>query len=288
MSNYKLCYIDAPWAYFTSARLEQQMGDDWDDSPYEHNAGPPYEWNEHRECPRYTIKKIAYYSADLLEPCTYCSNAGNSPFSTDSINAGNVPWLKTADWAKEPHIQIFAGASIEEFKQKVWLAGGEIFTEVLPDDKQEEMTAYLAGPMEFSEDYGMGWRCRIREKLTPLGIRCILPNEEEAKFISSQDELTIIKKTDQVRYKNIMRQFIKQDLEFVESVDIIITKWEGERMSGTIGEAQHAYLMNQVSYLITSKPFEEIPGWFGACYDKIFSTEDECVEFLAQKYTTQE
>lgn len=30
MSNYKLCYIDAPWAYFTTARLEQQMGDDWD------------------------------------------------------------------------------------------------------------------------------------------------------------------------------------------------------------------------------------------------------------------
>ena len=48
--------------YFTSD-LENQWGDDWDDSPYEHNAGPPYETHT-------VLKKIAlmgYYSG----PCSY-------------------------------------------------------------------------------------------------------------------------------------------------------------------------------------------------------------------------
>ena len=36
-----LCYVDAPWAYFTTRRLSEQWGDDWDDAPYEHNAGTP-------------------------------------------------------------------------------------------------------------------------------------------------------------------------------------------------------------------------------------------------------
>lgn len=37
-----LCYVDEPWAYFTTQKLEDQWGDDWEDSPYEHNAGKPY------------------------------------------------------------------------------------------------------------------------------------------------------------------------------------------------------------------------------------------------------
>ena len=49
--NYKLCYVDsdeyfdAPMTlYFTELEdVTEQWGDDWDDAPYEHNAGTPYE-----------------------------------------------------------------------------------------------------------------------------------------------------------------------------------------------------------------------------------------------------
>ncbi len=37
-----LCYVDEPWAYFTPAALTDQWGDDWNDTPYEHNAEEPY------------------------------------------------------------------------------------------------------------------------------------------------------------------------------------------------------------------------------------------------------
>jgi len=37
-----LCYVSPPWAWFTSLPVEEQWGDDWDDAPYQHNAGRPY------------------------------------------------------------------------------------------------------------------------------------------------------------------------------------------------------------------------------------------------------
>ena len=40
----KLCYIDGAWAYFTTQALADVIGDDWNDAPYECNAGAPYEW----------------------------------------------------------------------------------------------------------------------------------------------------------------------------------------------------------------------------------------------------
>ena len=38
----KLCYVEGNIAYFTTQDLDKQWGDDWDDAPYEHNAGLPY------------------------------------------------------------------------------------------------------------------------------------------------------------------------------------------------------------------------------------------------------
>lgn len=49
-----LCYVDGGKAYFTTQKLEDQWGDDWDDAPYEHNAGIPTKpcWHrEQRNCP---------------------------------------------------------------------------------------------------------------------------------------------------------------------------------------------------------------------------------------------
>ena len=50
-SNYKLCYVDSSeyqaepmTLYFTELDdVTKQWGDDWDDVPYEHNSGTPYE-----------------------------------------------------------------------------------------------------------------------------------------------------------------------------------------------------------------------------------------------------
>ena len=44
--EYKLCYVEGQKAWFTD-NFEKQWGDDWNDKPYECNAGEPYDsWSE--------------------------------------------------------------------------------------------------------------------------------------------------------------------------------------------------------------------------------------------------
>ena len=37
----QLCYVDLPFLWFTM-NLREQSGDDWNDTPFEHNAEPPH------------------------------------------------------------------------------------------------------------------------------------------------------------------------------------------------------------------------------------------------------
>ena len=74
----KLCYCANNIMYFTSD-MSAQWGDDWDDRPYEHNAGTPYETHT-------TVKKIAFIG-HYSEPY--------SPYSVAEINNGVVPWAYT-------------------------------------------------------------------------------------------------------------------------------------------------------------------------------------------------
>jgi len=131
----KLCYVEGNIAYFTTQDLDKQWGDDWDDAPYEHNAGLPYlpsvyyyadgrseknirDWNKDGT-PKWEIIKVMF-EADLYTPC---NNAINSPYSVQDINNGKVAWLKSFN--KE--FYIYAGVSIKEFKRLVELSGGNIY-----------------------------------------------------------------------------------------------------------------------------------------------------------------
>ncbi len=114
----KLCYVTECLAYFTSLPLENQWGDDWDDVPYEYNAGPPY----HDEGSN-TIKIMAYMG-DFLLPC---SGYINSPYSVEDINKGKVPWLRTF---LDNFDFLLAGATVDEFIDFVKRNGGRIFKEI--------------------------------------------------------------------------------------------------------------------------------------------------------------
>ena len=143
-------------------------------------------------------------------------------------------------------------------------------------------TAYLAGPMEFAENAGIGWRLQFETALKPLVINCIIPEQEEEE-ITDQDELNHLKKHDPKEYVKIMRKLIDLDLQFVHDVDLVIINWEGERMSGTIGEAQEAYLNDVPVHLVTSKPTHEIPGWFLACCSSVHNSLDDLLSHLDRK-----
>lgn len=99
LQDFKLCYVDDEFAYFTTKPLTEQWGDDWNDVPYEHNAGTPYK-DEGME-----IMKLAY-SADMETPR---EGYNNSPFSVEVINSGAIAWLRSSTWSKVK-VEIQAGA----------------------------------------------------------------------------------------------------------------------------------------------------------------------------------
>ena len=98
----KHCYIEDNIAYFTNN--PNQWGDDWNDKPYECNAGYPYEEEG------FEVVSLSFYSNyNYTEPKDYFHN---NKFSAEEINCKFIPWLIPEDVKYHP---IFAGESIKDF-----------------------------------------------------------------------------------------------------------------------------------------------------------------------------
>ena len=145
--------------------------------------------------------------------------------------------------------------------------------------RKKNKTVYLAGAMESLADEGLSWRRQFSTVLQSIGIKSIIPNDEE-KNIKEKYNMAELKKTDIDKYIEIIRAFISMDLKFVENVDMLIVKWEGEVTSGTIHEVGYAYQLGKPCYLVTSKLPHEVPGWFLACFTKTFTNLDSLISYL--------
>jgi len=74
---------------------DDYYGDDWDDRPYEHNAGPVYD--EYIK----GILDVAFpFDWYVLEPAVDWSYRSNSPFSKDDFKNRNAPCLVCVPWAE--------------------------------------------------------------------------------------------------------------------------------------------------------------------------------------------
>ena len=121
-----LCYIEEPWAFFTTQSLDEQWGDDWDDAAYEYNAGRPYTFCDHdrkRGKSPWSITQVAY-SGPFETPSAW---EGNSPWSVRDINQGRVAWLQTSRYAKGDPVIIHAGCPISQFCELIEAGGGAIY-----------------------------------------------------------------------------------------------------------------------------------------------------------------
>lgn len=83
--------------FFTEIPLLDQYGDDWDDAPYEHNAGEPYDdfWSNGKRV-EHTIYvcNVIVNAFDQRHLIKFPSDYGyNSPFSVDDINNDAVAWM---------------------------------------------------------------------------------------------------------------------------------------------------------------------------------------------------
>lgn len=140
-NHFKLCFIENGVAFFTTKDVTEQWGDDWNDAPYEYNAGSPYspiifsfiggekklreeDWNADGT-PKYQLLQLNFMKEkfhtssqyDIYEPC---DGHSNSPYSVEDINVGRVPWLMVEKLCEngrdfETQGQLFAGATVAEF-----------------------------------------------------------------------------------------------------------------------------------------------------------------------------
>ena len=122
--EFRLCYVEGCWAYFTTRSVTDQSGDDWNDTPYECNAGEPYEdeGTVYADNGTWEIMKVAFYG-DFVPPCY---DYLNSPWSVEQINKGVTPWLVAGRFSTETK-KLFAGATFDEFVEFIQSNDGQVY-----------------------------------------------------------------------------------------------------------------------------------------------------------------
>lgn len=114
-----LCYVDKGRAWFTTQSLSKQWGDDWNDAPYEHNAGDPYSWIERHDgkngVPQWDLYTALFVGEGLYEPCAFGSH------SVEEITRGRV-----MPWVMGNGVALFAGTPMSEFLRVIRAAGGAV------------------------------------------------------------------------------------------------------------------------------------------------------------------
>lgn len=129
----QLCYIEGDVAYFTTQPLAKQWGDDWDDAPYEHNAGTPYEPHKHdkKEGRHWCLVCVEFRHPYLVTPA---AEALNSAYSVKDINGGAIPWLSPSNWIdierKPDAVLIAAGCTLRDFVEVIYKTGGALIAAV--------------------------------------------------------------------------------------------------------------------------------------------------------------
>jgi hypothetical protein len=126
----RLCFVKDNFAYFTTQPLADQRGDDWDDAPYESNAGYPYKWNvmQNFNKPKWAIYRVAY-TGQFITPSEFIRDG---QVSVETINSGAVAWLKYHDYTDTPlQINIYAGTTLNNFIKMILAGDGMVYLPVI-------------------------------------------------------------------------------------------------------------------------------------------------------------
>jgi hypothetical protein len=116
--KFRLCYVNRPWAWFTTQDVRRQRGEDWDVPGFTHNAGDPEFYHEASDDEPYELLKVA---VDGTYVCPYHK-------SVEDINHGVKPWLRMRENDGRGPVTIYAGVTLEEFINQVHAGGGEVYS----------------------------------------------------------------------------------------------------------------------------------------------------------------
>lgn len=97
-------------------------GDDWNDKPYEINAGEPYDDYQDEDGKYYDIDLVeVYFELPNYHSYLPCDGYLNSTYSVEDINKGAIAWIHTDDF------NIQAGETYKNFCKIISEHKGKIF-----------------------------------------------------------------------------------------------------------------------------------------------------------------
>ena len=152
------------------------------------------------------------------------------------------------------------------------------------------MKAYLSGPIENAERDGASWRQDMTLWLkSNLNHEVFNPVLETKNIIGHLNPSIFrsMKKTDPLKYKNIIRKIIKLDLEAViNASDYLIVKWDKSVLKGggTHGEVTMAYWIKKPIFIVNSLPIDDMSSWIFSCSDFIFNDFKSLKKKLTKLY----
>ncbi len=153
------------------------------------------------------------------------------------------------------------------------------------------MKAYLSGPIENAENDGAFWRHEITSWLEDhLKHKVFNPVIETQSIIEHHkpSNFRAMKKTDPIKYKKIIREIIKLDLDAViNDCDYLIVKWDKSVLKGggTHGEITMAYWIKKPIFIVNSIPLDDMSSWIFSCSDFIFNDFISLKKKLMQLYS---
>lgn len=163
--------------------------------------------------------------------------------------------------------------------------------------KLKDAQFYLAGPMEYVEDHGIGWRERTETLLQEVGVQLknILsptnkPKVAYAQPVSKEWELQqqYRETEDWIALERQMKRIITMDLRMVDKSDILIA-WlpKDVRTVGTIEEIVTARRQKKPVIVICEAGIEHVSAWIIGLVGarRIFSSLEDGVEYITDVAT---
>ncbi len=159
-------------------------------------------------------------------------------------------------------------------------------TATIPENPR--VLIYLSGSIEYSPDFGKGWRAQVTPVLQSLGWEVYDPAQDEKKNLTDVEvrEFRSWKKSDLERFRRTVRKIIAYDLDLIEQrCDAVVCYWDqyAGRGAGTQGELTFAHRLGIPVYLICAVRVEEISGWILACASEVFRSFEEFQEFMSNE-----
>lgn len=152
------------------------------------------------------------------------------------------------------------------------------------------MRVYLSGGMEYASDEGRSWRDDLEAWLTTeAGCTVFNPNRESDRFLRTRCPdipFRSLKSSDPQRFRAIVTEIVDIDSrEIAERSDMVVCYWDesAQKGAGTKGELTVARLFRKPVYLVTTMPFEEIPGWVLGCVTELFPSFAALKRFLGPR-----